>query len=341
MSLDRIDAIDQPLHSDGDPLRCDRQTLFDGAGWKQAVESTYGLEIETFVPTSEAGGRAQYCVISDVRGSRVVCLPFSDFCQPRLGVRGWNEFSAHLQSLDLPVTIRPFRGDSLAADSPFERCHEHFWHGVDLRQGHEAFWAGLKGKVRTAVRRRARHGIRLRWTNRLEDLAKFHAMHVDLRKSKYHLLAQPFEFFANLRDIFGDSMALVLADVDGDPVAGVVLIECDGVWNYKFNASYPLPYRPNAALVVEACREGAERGLDLLDLGRSDVAQSGLVRFKRQFASHERQLTTLRWSPNKVEPRAALDAGDTLTSLTELLTDPALPNEVAARGGALLYKYFG
>jgi hypothetical protein len=166
-------------------------------------------------------------------------------------------------------------------------------------------------------------------------------MHVDLRKTKYRLLAQPFEFFVNLRDVFGDSMALCLAEVDGSAVAGMVYLEWGGTWNYKFGASYPRPYRPNAALVVEACREGAERGLDLLDLGRSDVAQEGLVRFKRQFATSERVLTTLHWSPQW--PAASPDggAGKTLTALTEVLTGPDVPNDVSAKAGALLYKYFG
>jgi hypothetical protein len=121
----------------------------------------------------------------------------------------------------------------------------------------------------------------------------------------------------------------------------MVYLESGGTWNYKFGASYPRTYRPNAALVVEACREGAERGLDLLDLGRSDMAQEGLIRFKRQFATSERTLTTLHWSPRCIETAESQAAGDTLTSLTDLLTSPDVSNEVSARGGELLYKYFG
>ncbi|MGI9597232.1 MAG: GNAT family N-acetyltransferase [Acidimicrobiales bacterium] len=342
MRTDEIVTMDPRVHRNGGtPPLIGHETLFDSDPWREALEASFDLDIRTFIPASEPEGRAQYCLISDIRGSRVVCLPFSDFCQPRLGEHGWNEYLAHLQSYGRPVTIRPFKVDNLTGNPSFERRDDHIWHGIDLSDGYDAFWTGLKSKVRTVVRRKARYGVSFRWTNSIDDLARFHAMHVDLRKSKYRLLAQPFEFFANLHDLFGDSLALVMAEVDGEPVAGMVYLECGGTWNYKFGASYPRTYRPNAALVVEACREGADRGLDLLDLGRSDIAQDGLIRFKRQFASSERMLTTLHWSPPGVETDESRAASDTLTSLTSLLTAPGVPNDVSAEGGALLYKYFG
>jgi hypothetical protein len=65
------------------------------------------------------------------------------------------------------------------------------------------------------------------------------------------------------------------------------------------------------------------------------------VRFKRQFASCERPLRTLPWSPDSIELQGAHIEDDLLTAFTELPTSPAVPNGVAAQGGALLYRYFG
>ncbi|MDH3679949.1 MAG: GNAT family N-acetyltransferase [Acidimicrobiia bacterium] len=318
----------------------DEPTLFHSEPWRRAVEATFGVRIDEFVPTSEPAGIAYYSLLSDVRGERIVCTPFSDVCDPLLGPVGWREFADHLQSMELPITIRPFRCQPAITDHSFERRHELLWHGIDLREGHEPVWDGLRSKVRTAIRRAPKQGITLRASSRLDDLKTFHAMHVELRKSKYRLLAQPFEFFAALHDGFGHDLLVITAEDHSGPVASMVYLAWNGVWYYKFSASLPRGYRPNAAMIIEACRHGAERGLQLLDLGRSDRDQPGLVSFKQQFASEELPLTTLHWQPDGPADPAGNAAGELLGAVTELLTAPDVPNEVTAAGGDLLYRYF-
>lgn len=317
-----------------------KETLFHSAPWREAVEQAFGLEIRKFTPASDPSGVAFYSLISDIRGDRVVCTPFSDFCDPLLSEDGWNEFANHLRSYQVPVTVRPFRNEMVANDKSFELRKELLWHGIDLRPGAEAVWDGLKGKLRTKIRRAPKEGVSLRISSSMDDVAAFHKMHVNLRKSKYGLLAQPLSFFEELAERFGDDMAVILAEKDGDPVAGMVFFAWNGVWYYKFGASYEADYRPNAAMIIEACREAETRGLELLDLGRSDIDQPGLVQFKRQFNSQEMPLTTLHWQPSQyVQPIPEL--GKTLGAVTSLLTDPAVPDEVTARGGELLYRFFG
>ena len=214
------------------------RTLFHDRRWQQAVEQSFGLAIKQFVPKAEPTGRGHYSVVSDIRGERVICTPFSDFCDPLMGEEGWAEFAEHLRSYNLPVTVRPFRNQAVIADTSFQRRSELLWHGIGLDDGFDPFWEGLKSKMRTKIRR-SRKEMTFRTSSSLADVELFHAMHVDLRKSKYGLLAQPFEFFANLHESFGDDMVVLLAEYEGDPVAGMVYFECDGVWYYKFGASLP------------------------------------------------------------------------------------------------------
>lgn len=319
------------------------ETLFHGEPWREAIEQAFDLKILEFIPQSEPDGIAYYSALSDVRGERVVCTPFSDFCDPILKTEaGWQEFADHLRSFDRPVTIRPFRNELAIADTSFEQRRELLWHGIDLREGADHVWDGLKSKNRTAIRRAEKLGINFRFSSSLEDIRTFHTMHVDLRKSKYQMLAQPFSLFEELHDRFGDDMAVVLAtDADDDPVAGMVYFAWEGVWYYKFGASYPRSYRPNAAMLMAACREGADRGLSLLDMGRSDIDQPGLVEFKQVFASEEVPLTTMHWSPEEYNDPTGAEVGKTMGAITELLTDPDVPNHIAAKAGGLLYKYFG
>lgn len=319
------------------------ETLFHGEPWRQAVEQTFEVKILEYAPGAEPAGRGFYSTLSDIRGDRVVGTPFSDFCDPMITTEaGWNEFADHLRSFGRPITIRPFRNRLAIDDHSFERRRELLWHGIDLSGGIEPIWDGLKSKNRTAIRRAGKAGISFRFSSSMDDIAVFHAMHVDLRKSKYRMLAQPIGFFEALHDRFGDDMAVLLAeDADGDPVAAMVYFAYNGVWYYKFGASYPRSYRPNAAMIIEACRGGAERGLSLLDMGRSDIDQPGLIDFKRQFATEELELTTLHWQPDAFDDSAGPEVGKTLGDITELLTDPLVPNELTARGGDVLYRFFG
>ncbi|MEM7322208.1 MAG: GNAT family N-acetyltransferase [Actinomycetota bacterium] len=319
------------------------ETLFHSEPWRQAVEQSFQLKIQEYVPRSEPDGIAHYSVLSDVRGERVVCTPFSDFCDPLLRTKaGWDEFADHLRGYGRPITIRPFLNPHAIDDHSFEHRRELLWQGVDLSKGADHVWDSLRSKLRTAIRRAPKQGITFRFSSSIDDIRTFHAMHVDLRKSKYRMLAQPLGFFEALHDRFGDDMAVIMAeDGDGDPVAAMIYFAWNGVWYYKFGASYPRTYRPNAAMIIEACREGADRGLTMLDMGRSDLDQPGLIDFKRDFATHERLLTTLHWKPENYTDEVGAEAGKTLGEVTTLLTDASVPNQVTAAGGDLLYRYFG
>ncbi len=346
---------DSPTTSPAGPLA--EPTLFHSEPWRQAVEQAFEVKILPFTPRSEPTGLAWYSALADIRGERIVATPFSDFCDPLIETEaGWLEFADHVRSFGRPVTVRPFRnplavrgpggghdiGDGYGDRDGFDRRRELLWHGVDLTNGADAVWDGLKTKLRTTIRRAPKTGLRFRFSNSMDDVVAFHRMHVDLRKTKYGLLAQPLHFFEALHDRFGDDMAVLIAEeADGTPVAAMVYFAWNGVWYYKFSASYPRRYRPNSAMIMEACREGAERGLDLLDMGRSDLDQPGLVDFKRQFASEELELTTLHWTPPDWDDPVGAEVGQLLGRVTELFTGPEVPNELTAQAGALLYRYFG
>ena len=100
-----------------------------------------------------------------------------------------------------------------------------------------------------------------------------------------------------------------------------------------------LQLRPNDAIYWTGIRQGVERGLRLVDWGLSDLDQPGLVGFKRKWATEERRLLTLR-SGTVERDAGTAEFGDALGGLTRLLTDEAVPDDVTARAGALLYRYF-
>lgn len=316
-------------------------TLFHSPPWRAAVEEAFGLAILEFVPPSEPSGSAWYSVVDDIRGRRVVSTPFSDFCEPAISTpAGWTEYTDHLRSFECPVTLRPFASRIALGDRSFDHSGGLLWHGVDLNDGADELFARMKSKVRTKIRRVPKAGVVFRASSAPADIAMMHAMHVQLRKTKYAMLAQPKRFFEALSDNFADNMVVVFAEVDGEPISGMTFFEWNNVWYYKFSASYPNDLRPNPALMMHSIRIASERGLQLVDMGRSDADQPGLLAFKEQFEPDVLELSTLRWSPeNHQDPRGAA-AGSLLGALTEILTHPDVPESAATAAGDLMYRYF-
>ncbi len=320
----------------------DAELLFESARWRGAVEDGFDLTIREW--RSEDGTeRAWYSILDDVRGRRVVSIPFSDFADPHIDrAASWTEFRDELMCHDAPVVLRPFRNELALSDQVFDRSEgEVVWHGIDLREGFDEWFATRTTAFRTKVRRTERDGTTIRVSSCWADLEVFHSLHVDLRRTKFGMLAQPLDFFRSLHERFGDDLVVVSAHRDGVCVAGAVFLTHGSQTYYKFSASLNVPKRPATGLLAAGCRHAVEVGSASMDLGRSDTDQPGLLHFKRAFATEERPLVSLHWNPSaSIDPHAAA-GGRLLGELTRLFTREGVPHDVAADAGALLYRNFG
>jgi CelD/BcsL family acetyltransferase involved in cellulose biosynthesis len=320
--------------------------LFSSAPWVAALAATYGFDCRAVVD-ERAGGLAAalpFVRVADIRGERIVCLPFSDYCDPlATDAAEWQELVAPLLDQGVPISLRCLRNEVPQQDDRFERRGHALWHGVDLERAEDAIWAGLEGSARQNVRKAERNGVQVREGRSLEDVHRFHLMHCHVRKEKYRLLAQPVAFFEQLHAAFvpEDRLTLLLAEVGGQAIAGILLLEWGDTLYYKFNASTDRAFCPNDLLVWESLRLGRRRGLARLDFGLSDPAQAGLVRYKRKFATEERQIALLRFQPADYRPDPRGDAvGRMLSQVTGLFTEPEVPDDVTRRAGDVLYRFF-
>ena len=85
---------------------------------------------------------------------------------------------------------------------------------------------------------------------------------------------------------------------------------------------------------------GRERRLATLDFGLSDVQQPGLIRYKRKFATEERNICSFEWRPERYRHACADHASEMLHRIVGLLTDPSVPDEITQKGGEELYRFF-
>jgi CelD/BcsL family acetyltransferase involved in cellulose biosynthesis len=320
-------------------------SLFSSPPWTRAVAETYG-----FTPWAAARmvrGRMTdallFTPVSDLRGERLICGPFCDYCDPLVDdAASWQDLAAQLLAWRVPIILRCLSSDLPGEDSPFRENGRTAWHCVDLTRPEEALWQGFEGSARQNVRKAQRNGVMVREGRSLEDVRIFYDMHCSVRKSKYRLLPQPFAFFERIHAYFApdDRLTVLLAEVDGQAVAGIFFLQWSGTLYYKFNASIWREHCPNDLLVWEGIRMGRRRGLRKLDFGCSDYEQPGLLRYKRKFATEERVIRRFRWEPGAYVDARADEANSLLGRMTDLLTDPAVPDSITRRAGDVFYGLF-
>ncbi|HYG86285.1 MAG TPA: GNAT family N-acetyltransferase [Azospirillum sp.] len=320
-------------------------SLFSSPLWGEALARTYGFDISASTATRRGSVESAilFACVSDMRGDRVVSLPFSDYCDPLVeDADAWSELLEPILAMGVPVSFRCLHHEVAPNDPRFTVMGHALWHDVDLTRSEDELWAGLSGSARQNVRKAMRNGIVVREARDMEAVRTFHRMHCHLRKTKYRMLAQPIGFFENLHELFspGDRLTVLLAERDGDAVAGIVFLEWGDTLYYKFNASLDPVNCPNDLLAWEGIRYGNRRGLCRLDFGVSDLDQPGLIRYKRKYAARERTATRLRWLPPGHADARGEQAGRTFGRLTELFTRPDVPDDVTAAAGNELYRYF-
>jgi len=325
----------------------------DGAGlfhsplWLGAVRDAYDFPIEADIvtgPDGEAVAGIAYARLAGPPAERVIAAPFCDACDPLFGepdqLAG---LLASLKSHCIPVHLRCLDA-AIDTAMDFSVVKRARWHRLALADTAEARWRALTPSTQRAVRKSRRSGVRIAPLDPGPDLAAFHHLHVILRKTKYRMLAQPLAFFDAIAARFkpAGKWHSLGAWIGDRLVAASIYLRWGDTLYYKFNTSLgeTLDARPNDLLVWEGIELASSLGCNTLDLGPSDDDQPGLIRFKRQFGASESELRFLRHDPEGWDGAPGDTARRLLGEVAGLTTGPDLPDEVSARTGAALYRYF-
>jgi CelD/BcsL family acetyltransferase involved in cellulose biosynthesis len=323
-------------------------SVFHSPAWMRVLAETYGFELTAQVALDTAGkpvAGIPFATVRDIVGDRLVSLPFSDYCDPLVRDHSeWNFLSKELLTKGCPVVLKCLHNGIPLLDGRFVQVNRAKWHGLDLGPDLETLWLGLDEAARRAIRKAQRDGVVVRIAEDEETLRIFFEMHLRSRKYRYHLLAQPYQFFQNIHRLILEPLngALMVATYRGEVIAGTLYLEWKDRLYYKFNASDPTHrgHRPNDLLVWEGIQYAKARGLRYLDFGLSDWDQETLVEYKRKFASEEKTISVLRYSPPSGTPNRERETRALLSRLTQLLTEDSVPDNVTERAGELLYRFF-
>ncbi len=340
-----IDPISDPLWLQ--LVHSTTSDLFHSPAWMQGVAQTYGFTFGAQLVLDGAGrpvAGIPYSHIDDLRGSRVVTLPFSDYCDPLVqSEEQWCTLVAAIGRADSPYTIRCLHNDLPLNDRRFCQSNRAKWHGLTLSPSLDLLWQNLHGSARRAIRKAERAAVQIHVAQTKADLRSFYLMHLGVRKQKYQMLAQPYQLFEQIwQNFMEQDRGLLLLAKQGDALLGAtMLLEWQDKLYYKFNASLPtqLTVRPNDLMIWYAIQHAKARDLNFLDFGLSDWDQEGLVRYKRKYATTEKTISFLR------RPAQGLCAeppkvNQLLPQLTSLFTDQTVPDTITEAAGNMLYRYF-
>ncbi len=279
-------------------------SVFHTTGWLEAVRRTYGYNPVVFTtspPTDELRNGLLFCRIRTwLTGSRMVSLPFSDYCEPLCDSAEFNVLVRYLQSaLDHQdwkyLEIRLIDGclSRGAEAAGFRIKDKHLLHRVDLQ-------SSLADLLRTfhedSVQRRVRHAERAGLVERIgrsERLLKdFYGLYL-LTRQRQILPPQPYKWFQNLLQCMGESLEIRTAYKNEVPIASMLTLRCRGVVYYKYGCSDAHFNYLDATpfLVRRALYEANSSGATEFDLGGMEMDNIGLISFKNKWARETQALS--------------------------------------------------
>ncbi len=299
-------------------------TIFHSTAWANVLCDTYrhvphylrfaaNGTLHALLPLME--------VASPLTGRRGVSLPFSDFCAPlifaqpssnRLMVETLSDLARERRWKYFELRATPAAASAIAPNKTF--CA----HRLDLRRSPEELFEGLDSAARRALRKAERSGLSVEMSRDEKAVEQFYALHSRTRR-RHGVPPQPWRFFRNIfKHIINRDLGFVaLARRDGRPVAAAIFFHFGRQALFKFGASdeRDQEHRPNNLLMWEGIKHCAQLGCEALHLGRTDVGQDGLRRFKLSLGAQEEMLryfrfdpATAAWLPESSSPSTPLTA---------------------------------
>ena len=303
-------------------------TVFHTTEWARAVETAFGYEPRGALVTDRSGeirAAVPGFVVADGIGHSIL-NPFCEYGFPLTdgdtadaavlsalrdgkthvvkdagwsGVSGYN--TAGYGGVATGSSIR------LSLDQPFDVLRE----------------STFENDVRRCVRTARDHNV-----SAIEGtVAEFYPLYLETMR-RLGSPQFPERFFDVLADALGESVAVMLAERKGEPIAGVFLFEwgkTTTVWTPASKRAH-WEHRPNHLLYAGAIERACNVGRSVVDFGRSRRGSS-VHGFKAQFGGFDHPLVSFVTPPHRAK-RASLDGYGRLSAVTPrlapLITHPAV-----------------
>jgi CelD/BcsL family acetyltransferase involved in cellulose biosynthesis len=299
VALRTIDPLAEPAWSEL-VERAPAATIFHHPSWMRLLREQYGYSISAWCVTGGDGrlvaGLPVALVRSRLTGTRLVSLPFSDACEPlhdpAAGFEPAALATAVAKERERAGLALEVRGGLVVASggAVVQRYAQHRLRlDPDVESVERRF---AKSQVRRGIAKAIREGVTVERCRDRAALDRFYAMHMATRQHQ-GVPTQPRRFILRFAELFDAGLGFVLlARHQGRDIAGAVFLTAGGTLTYIYGASRRryLAVRPNNLVFMEAIRWGCGHGQRILDFGRTDLDNEGLLAFKRSWGADESPL---------------------------------------------------
>ena len=210
-------------------------------------------------------------------------------------------------------------------------------HRIDLSPGHEAVSNHIHKMHQRNIKIEQTKGVCIQHGSTDDHMRAFYNLHVQTRQ-RQGVPVQPWSFFFALTRLIETGSGFIsLAYCNGECIAGAIFLHSHRILTYKYGASTidGLNLRPYNLLFWDAIRWGCENEYLELDLGRTEIENSGLRKFKSGWGAEEQPLIYTTISDKPPNPSSKNTKG-----VMQLIVRNT-PSTVCRITGDLLYKHFG
>lgn len=339
-----------------DPLRDPRwrdlvsthpdSSVFHKVEWLQAVQSCYGYKPAALTlspPGSRLKNGLVFCEVrSSLTGDRIVSIPFSDHCEPL--VNHSDELGMFLADLIRRVEknhwkyfeLRPIL-HSFDHNKNLGVSQNYYFHRLDLRSTEQQLFKNFqKNCVQRKIRRAEREGLRCQQGASEILLQHFYKLMIMTRR-RQGLPPQPLNWFRSILTTMGKDAQIRVAFKGDTPVASIFTLATNRTLVYKYGCSDSrfANLGGTPLLFWNAIQQAKTAGLEEFDLGRSDVANTGLITFKEHWGAERSAVNYWRY-PVEV----ASSNPERLIKYAKKLISVA-PDQALVTLGNLLYRHVG
>jgi CelD/BcsL family acetyltransferase involved in cellulose biosynthesis len=318
----------------------DDASFFHHPAWARLVADCYGYDAMAVVVTDGTGQITGGLPLVEVRTAfqarRWIALPFTDHCVPLGDERDRERLVAALTAEAARRRVdRVEVRSALPAGAGLPSRVVAVRHSLALTSDPREVHARTSTMHQRNIRKAHRAGVEIARGVAGRDMDVFYALHLRTRR-RHGVPIQPRRFFDLLqrRVIDAGHGFLLTASRDGRPIASAVFLAWNGVLIYKYGASdeRAWEHRPNNLLLWTAIAWACENGYRSFDLGRSDLADTGLRSFKAGWGATEEPLVHSGTAAGRELARPMMErALATMIRRSHPLVSRAL--------GELLYRY--
>lgn len=276
--------------------------LTNTSDWQNVIEKTfkhikgYRLILVDHDTADIYAGISVYTVSSYLTGKRLVSIPFGTICDPLVDKK--EHFDKLLEGIiafkekkgcDYFELRSSFKNDLLNHGELAEKAF-YVQHYLNVQSPDELFKKFHRTCTRQRINRALKSNFVVLRAKTEEQLKIFYSIYTNARK-RLSLPPMPYKLIVNLWQTFypKNQIDLLIAEKDGLPVAGVILLKYKSRLSIEFAASDDKYWKlsPNHLLFWEAIKIAFSEGFKVVDFGRTSPLNTSLMDFKKRWGTKE------------------------------------------------------